>query len=72
MTKLLSEPCRPYDPDHIPFRNAPVSLSAIIDRLTEPELRGLVISLAIRRPAVFEQQLLGSWAERDAAVSRKP
>jgi len=61
VNKVLTEACRPYDL----YRNPePVDIWAIVDRLTDRELRTMAMSFAIRHPAAFEHKLLDIWNAR--------
>jgi hypothetical protein len=63
MEKLLTEPCQPYDMG--PGRDCPVDLWAIVERLTDTQLRVLAMALSVHKPDAFEEWLLkfstGRW-----------
>jgi hypothetical protein len=63
MTKLLTEPCRPYDMDYYRSKD-PVDVWEIVRRLTPYQIQRLAIALAMHKPDVFEERILQFWAER--------
>ena len=66
MTTNLTDPitsaCQPYDVG--PERPEPVRLWAVIDRLSDREVRELAAAFAVHDPRWFEDKLCRLWAER--------
>lgn len=58
----IAGPCQPYDLG--PGRAVPVSLWAVLDRLTPWELRSLAVTFSVHDPRMFEDKLLRLWDER--------
>lgn len=63
LTDTVTAACQPYDLG--PGRPEPVSLLAVLDRLTGRELRGMAVAFAVHDPAWFEDKLRRVWAQRD-------
>ena len=60
---VQTEACQPYS--RFPASDPPADIWEIVDRLTEKELKDLVVAFSIHKPVMFEARLLQIWAERD-------